>query len=100
MHIDILGKRYHVVAVDSLRSQEGELLDGECDAPSKPGKQIRLSRSLTDQELLETACHEYLHAAAWWLTEDFVTAAAHDLAAFLRRLGYRVEGDWLDRVEG
>lgn len=99
MYISVLGKRYKVVVLPIVTDTEGTPLDGECDAPTKPGKEIRICGKLAGRDLLETLCHEYLHGACWWLTEEFVTEAARDLAAMLWRIGYREPTDWKKHID-
>ena len=99
MHISVIGKRYKVVVLPVVTDAEGNLLDGECDAPTKTGKEIRICGNLIGRDLLETICHEYLHGACWWLSEEFVTEAAKDLAAMLWRIGYREPADWNKRID-
>ena len=51
-----------------------------------------ISRDLNTQAGLETAIHESLHACNWHAKEELVEVTAKDIARFLWRLGYRVQG--------
>lgn len=62
---------------------------GECDAPTQPGKEIRVSDQLAGQERLEVLIHEMLHSADWHKSEEWIDQVAKDLARNLTRLGYR-----------
>lgn len=66
---------------------------GSCDAPTKKFKTIRIREGLSDKLLMDTACHEFLHASLWMADEDFVTQFGHELADFLYDLGFRRQED-------
>jgi hypothetical protein len=83
MRLRILNK------VWSLRFAPNMANRGDCDAPSKPGKAIRISSSLRGEERLEVLIHELLHAAGWHLAEEYVEQFAADAARALWRVGYR-----------
>jgi len=76
------GIKYHVILED---------LDGNCDTDNKFW--IVIERDLTKKIGLETAIHESLHACRWTAREKTVEVTAKDIARFLWRLGYRLQGD-------
>jgi hypothetical protein len=81
--ITILGKRWRL---RFCRIKD----DGECDAPEKKGKEIRINSRLRGQEKLETLIHELLHAGNWFhRSEEAVTQEARDMARVLWKLNYR-----------
>jgi hypothetical protein len=75
-------------------------VDGYCDPPHAPGKQILIRSTLGEQETLDTLIHEMLHAAGWHIDEEFVEQFAADAAAVLWKLGYRRCSDGLDQHGG
>lgn len=84
MIVTILGRRWNLRYVPNLGDKRGD-----CDAPNKPGKEIRVWQGVKDdQEFLEVVAHECLHAAHWSIDEEFVTRFAEDLARILTKLGY------------
>jgi len=66
---------------------------GQCDAPSKRAKAIRIRSDLRGEERLEILIHEMLHAAFWDMDEEPVEESAADIARALWRIGYRMDGD-------
>ena len=80
-----LGKRYRVQFLPRLRDDN----DGETEPPGRVGKTIRLRKDMMDDDLLDTAIHEALHACLWAIDEDTVGSMATDIARFLTRLGFR-----------
>ena len=80
-----LGKRYRVQFLPKLRDNN----DGETEPPGRKGKTIRLRKGMADDDLLETAIHEAIHACLWTVDEDTVGDMALDIARFLTRLGFR-----------
>lgn len=56
---------------------------GECEAPCKTPRVIRVRGSYRGQEFLETLIHELTHLAGWHIDEDFVQQFACDLAEIL-----------------
>lgn len=62
---------------------------GDCDAPTRAKKEIRVDPRLQDEERLEVLIHEMVHAAGWHIDESFVEQFAADAARALWRLGYR-----------
>lgn len=84
MRVTILGKRWGLKFTNLPRD-----VNGECDGPTEPEKEIRIRTGLSEKETLETILHECLHAADWSKDEAWVEDVACDLAAVLRRLGYR-----------
>ena len=83
MLVEILKKRW------KLRFTRLKINRGECDAPTKPGKEIRIDSELREEERLEVVIHEATHCAFWFLDEEYVTQFAEDTAKLLWRLGYR-----------
>lgn len=81
--VNILGRRWR------LRYCRLQKNYGECDAPDKPNKEIRISSRIGGQHELEILLHEMLHAAGWHIDEEFVGRSAADMARVLYRLGYR-----------
>jgi len=66
---------------------------GQCDAPTKRAKAIRIRSDLRGEERLEILIHEMLHAAFWDMDEEPVEESAADIARALWRIGYRMDGD-------
>lgn len=83
MRVQILGKFWN------LRFAPNMAMRGDCDPPTAPGKEIRISSRLRGEEKLEVVLHEVLHAGMWQLDEEFVARLATDAARALWRLGYR-----------
>jgi len=73
----IRGKYYDVLRVKRV-SADGAL--GECDAPTKKNKQIRILQKLRGKELLRVLLHEAIHAGLWDLDEETVDELSTDLA--------------------
>ncbi len=53
---------------------------GRCDPPYRIGKEINILDSLTGEKRLEILLHELLHAAGWYIAEEFVEQYAKDAA--------------------
>jgi|694.fasta_scaffold55221_7 hypothetical protein len=86
--ITIKGRRY------TLRQAAMKDSCGQCDHPTAPGPEIRISKKLRRGELLlDTLIHEALHASNWDLSEEFVDQFGSDMARILWRLGYRAPWD-------
>lgn len=90
MRITLLGKRWilRFLPLGRLRSNN-ERINGLCDAPSNPGKEILIDNRLVGCELLEVLLHEMMHAADWQKSEEYIAWQARDIAAVLWKLGYR-----------
>lgn len=86
MKVKVLGKLWQLRFAPNMANR------GDCDAPSKRGKEIRVSSSLRGEERLEVLIHELVHAAGWHIDETFVEQFARDAARTLWRVGYR-DGD-------
>jgi len=86
MKVKVLGKLWQLRFAPNMANR------GDCDPPSKRGKEIRVSSSLRGEERLEVLIHELVHAAGWQIDETFVEQFARDAARALWRLGYR-DGD-------
>ncbi len=82
MLVTMLGKRWRIRFV-SMKDY------GECDPPSKTGKEIRIRKGLKGEILLDTILHELAHAADQSKDEEWVNEMASDMARALWRLGYR-----------
>jgi hypothetical protein len=67
--------------------------DGDCDAPKRKDRLIRIRRSLKGKRRLETVIHECLHAADWSKTEEWVAQTATDIAEILDEMGYHADDD-------
>jgi len=80
------GKRYKIRYVKKIKGNA----DGECDAPHKQNKQIRINKRLTGQDKLSTLIHESLHACLWDIAEEAIHETADDIARFLIREGVSV----------
>lgn len=82
----MLGKRWRLVHVAGIKN------DGDCDAPTTPGKTIRIRQALRgrDREYLETVLHELLHAADWHKEHEWVEDVSAAAARLLCRLGFRL----------
>lgn len=87
LHAVIMGRRWHVRFVP-LRK-----VDGDCDPPDRPNKQIRIDSRLRGEKRLEIIIHESKHAGGWFRSEEFVLQESKDLARLLWRLGYRCIGE-------
>lgn len=85
MHVTILGRRYRFRFTRALERGTA----GECDEPSRRGKEIRIRDGLSPEATLDTVVHEVLHAADWHKDEAWVEQVASDLTRILWRLGYR-----------
>jgi hypothetical protein len=85
MKLKIRGKVWEFVRVPMKET------DGLCDAPTVPGKKIKVDSRLHGERELEVIIHEVLHAAHWDLSEEAVDEAARDLARALWRIGYKHE---------
>lgn len=84
MKVTLMGKVWNFV-----RAPLPKTLDGLCDPPDKPGKKIKIRRSLRGERELEVIIHELRHAADWHRDEAAITQEAKDIARVLWRLGYR-----------
>ena len=65
-------------------------LCGLCDYEKKT---ISICTSMQGLDELDTLCHELLHAAQGFASEDHVAEVATTLATILWQLGYRKEAD-------
>ncbi len=83
MRIRVLNRFWNLRFTPNLANR------GDCDPPTAPGKEIRVSSSLRGEERLEVLIHELVHAAGWHIDETFVEKFARDTARALWRLGYR-----------
>ena len=80
MQITILGRRWNLRFAPNMANR------GDCDPPTKPHKEIRISSELRGEERTEVIIHEITPAAFWHLDEGLVTEFASDLARVLSRL--------------
>ena len=83
MRVKILGKVWNLRFAPNMANR------GDCEPPTSPGKEIRISSSLGGEDRLEVLIHELVHAAGWHIDETFVERFARDAARALWRLGYR-----------
>lgn len=86
MYVTILGKRWRLVFQPRVPALGGDGNDGICCPPTERGKRIVISSSLRGEHLLEILLHELLHAAFWWLDEEYVVQVSRDFAKILARL--------------
>jgi len=88
MQIIIRGKRWRF-----RFGATPEGFTGLCDSPDTKNKTITVNPKQSQLDVLDTCCHEILHAAYWDLGEEAVEETATDLARALWRLGYRRQED-------
>lgn len=79
------GKRYRIYIHDRLYHAD----NGKCESPCTKRKSIHLRKSLSEEDFLEAAIDEAIHACDWHLDNNVVGIFSADIARFLRRLGYR-----------
>ena len=80
MQVRILGKKWHFELVDASQLPRDTI--GECDAPTKRNKGVRVLKDLRGKEALEVVLHECLHGTSWdQFDEEFVERVASDIAA-------------------
>lgn len=82
---------------DGKETRMAKTNDGLTEAPFFKKKRIFLRAGLKCQRRkLESAIHEYSHAADWTKDEEWITQFAHDMSNFLYALGVRFveEPDW------
>jgi len=76
---------------------------GECDAPWCKDKEIRIRKTLKNQDLLDTYVHEVTHAAFWDLGEgpvaSLANAVAHELWNDGLRPGFKASKKNFDKLE-
>jgi hypothetical protein len=82
--VTILGKRWRL-----LKTRMSKKYYGHCDHPDAPNKTIKIHSGLSDQKELDVCLHEFLHAADWHRSEEFVDQVATDMARALWRMGWR-----------
>lgn len=85
--VTILDKRWELVFVPARELPSNS--DGECDAPSKTAKQIRIYDKLNDERTLTILIHEMLHAADWHKDESWVEKVAEQIARAATRIGFK-----------
>jgi hypothetical protein len=83
MRVRVLGKFWNLVF------KRLSTVDGYCDSPDKPGKEIQIDARLRGEERLRVLIHEAGHAANWHASEEWVDEFSTDLARVLTRLGYK-----------
>ena len=100
MRFMVMGKRWTLVWVakgisfvarrmGDKEQKMGKTDDGMTEAPWFKNKRVFLRRGLKGKRQLETAIHEFTHAADWSKDEEWVTQFGRDLANFLHSLGVR-----------
>ncbi len=68
-------------------------IDGRCEGTiNTKNPKLSVFVDLDSVKGLETCIHEALHACCFAKTEEIVEQTAHDIAKFLRRLGFRYDG--------
>jgi len=90
MRITILGKRWNLRFVPWRR---GRSTYGYCEHPAEPGKEIVITDGHSDQLMLDTLLHEFLHAGAWNLSEETVDQWSTDVSRILIKLGWTRKAD-------
>jgi hypothetical protein len=82
------------------KGREPEYRAGDCVVPRSPRsrlsrkeRRIRIDKTLSDEELLETLIHEYLHAANPDKNEEWIEDPAEDLKNILWAFGFRRTND-------
>lgn len=76
--------------VEQKKTKMSKTDDGLTEAPWFRCKRMFLRHGLrSGKRKLETAIHEFTHAADWSKDEEWVHMFGHDLANFLYALGYR-----------
>lgn len=83
--LTIRGRRWRLVR----RRLKNQGIDGLCDSPAEPDREILVDATLTGERELDVFVHEMLHAAFWDLDEAAIADTATDIARALWRLGYR-----------
>ena len=83
-YVTLLGKRYAFKRVPYLGDAYGT-----CDPTDKKNKTIRVLSNLRGEKELSIIIHEALHALDWSKDEEWIVAAANDLAKMLYKLEYR-----------
>lgn len=88
-YVTIAGRRWSLIfastsEITALRDKYGFTTD-----PNGKCRCIVARKSLKGKMLLDTICHEVLHASAWPIDENIVTEYAEDLTRILWRLGFR-----------
>jgi hypothetical protein len=83
MRLKILGKLWRFLWV---KEEAIPGLHGEC---SYQERTLAVADSLSEEDTLETVCHEFIHAACPDWRERKVLSVGRSLAFLLRRLGYR-----------
>ena len=76
--------------------KRNESRDGDCVVPIRPGHKlsrkervIRISKTLNDDDLLETLIHEPLHAMFPEKNEEWISDTARDLKNILIKFGFK-----------
>ena len=101
MRVKVMGKRWLLVLVakgvsfiarrdkDGREQRMGKADDGLTEGPWLKQKRMFLRHGMREKRKLETAIHEFMHAADWSKDEEWVLEFGHDLANFLYALGLR-----------
>ena len=83
MNVTFRGREFQVV-----RRNIGPELCGTCQDESET---IEISTRVKGRMRLDTEIHEALHACLPMLEETIIDPVATDIAAFLWRIGYRID---------
>jgi hypothetical protein len=83
VRLKILGKLWRFLWV---KEEAIPGLHGQCDYSARS---LSVVGGLSEEDTLETVCHEFIHAACPDWRERKVLSVGRSLAALLRRLGYR-----------
>jgi hypothetical protein len=101
MRFMVMGKRWLLVWVakgvafvarrdkDGAEQRMSKTDDGLTEGPWLSHKRIFLRHGLRGKRKLETAIHEFTHAADWSKDEEWVTQFGHDMCNFLWSIGVR-----------
>jgi len=100
MRFMVMGKRWTLVwvakgasfvarRVGGKEQRMSKTDDGMTEAPWFKNKRVFLRHGLRGKRRLETAIHEFTHAADWSKDEEWVSHFGRDLANFLYTLGVR-----------
>lgn len=92
--LTILGKQWRF-SRRRLKTHFGFVTGTGPDAPASShdmtNREIVVDSTLRGESELRFILHEFLHAADWHKSEEWVDQVSNDAARFLTRLGYRKE---------
>lgn len=88
---DFVSHRYKIVWKKPTHKQAGGDAWGLCDDNGAPEKTIRISPNLQEFDFLATCLDESIHACNFSLDNEHVDEMATSIAAFLWRIGFRIQ---------